>query len=160
MAAASVEQIDVTDEVAGSRQLDHESATVGLRTMDLDHAVDDQHQDVGRRTLKKQPKPFRIARDKVVADEFIDELRGQAGLPDPPQRTVAFFGQRIEYGHDDPPGRVAPPAYLPANGPAFDDPLALPGPGALPMTGFTPSASTSWPRGLWRTASLRNAVAN
>src|SRR5690348_7768838 len=79
-----VHPIDMADYVAGARQFDQESAAVGLRTVHFDHAIDDDHQNVGRRTLEKQAEPPRVARNNVVVDELVDDLARHSSLAHPP----------------------------------------------------------------------------
>src|SRR5580692_9199334 len=51
MPTLEVQPIDIADYVAGTGQFHEEPPAVRLRAMHLDHAIDDDHQNIGGRPL-------------------------------------------------------------------------------------------------------------
>jgi hypothetical protein len=63
--------------------------------LNLDHTVQDEHQQVRRRALNKQACPFRVAHRDVVAGDFVYEFTRQAGLSHAAKNPASFFVEHV-----------------------------------------------------------------
>ena len=79
-AASGIEVINVTDEISGARELDHDSRPVGAWTIDLDQAREYPKEKVCRRALKEYHRTLVVIDQRMVAHDFIDKLCGNPKL--------------------------------------------------------------------------------